>query len=351
MADEGRTCRLQYGKQKYMKTGYRIYFTAAALLLAALFVADLMTGSAGIWPKDVLTALAGKHTDSQTALIVNSIRLPKALTALLAGTAVSLSGLLMQTLFRNPLAGPFVLGISSGASLGAALCVLGLSSGIAASALPFAETLGVAGAAWTGAAAVLGIVMAASRKIGDNTVILILGMMLGAGIDAVVQILQYLSDEQALKSYIVWTMGSLGNIAGAGLWLLAAAVIAGTAVTAVLCKPLNLLLTGEDCAASAGTDVRKVRALVFMATTLMSGTVTAFCGPLGFLGLAVPHLARIFTGNSDHRVLIPATILCGGAAMLLCDIVSKSFAVPVNAVASLIGIPVIIRVVLRSRRA
>ncbi len=333
-----------------MRQDYRIYFTAASILLVLLFVADLLTGSAGIGPGDVWMALTGGDTEEGTRIIVNNIRLPKALTAMLAGIAVSLGGLLMQTLFRNPLAGPFVLGISSGASLGAALCVLGISSGIISSALPLAGTAGVAGAAWAGAAAVLGIVMAASRKIGDNTVILILGMMLGAGIDAVIQILQYLSDEQALKSYIIWTMGALGNVSGTRLWLLAGAVMAGTAATAALCKPLNLLLSGEDYAASAGTDVRQVRNIVFIATTLMAGTVTAFCGPLGFIGLAVPHLARLFTGNSDHRVLIPATVLAGGSVMLACDIAAKAAAIPVNAVASLTGIPVVIWVVIRSRR-
>ena len=174
-------------------------------------------------------ALCGLSADKQTALIINGIRLPKAVTALLAGISVSVSGLLMQTLFRNPLAGPYVLGISSGASLGAAVCVLGVSSGILRQTGSVLETAGLAGAAWLGAAAVLLLISAASRKIGDNTVILILGMMLGAGIDAVVQILQFLSDEQSLKSYIVWTMGSLGQVTGLRLAILGCAAAVGTA--------------------------------------------------------------------------------------------------------------------------
>ena len=214
----------------------------------------------------------------------------------------------------------------------------------------FVFGMGIAGAAWAGAAIVLAVIMAASRKIGDNTVLLVLGMMLGAGIDSVVMILQYLSDEQALKSYIVWTMGALGNISGARLWIMAGTVLAGAAVAGALCKPLNLLLTGENYAASAGTDVRQTRSLVFAATVLLAGTVTAFCGPLGFIGLAVPHLARLFTGTADHRILVPGTALYGSCIMLACDIAAKSAALPVNAVTSLAGIPVVIWIVLGNRR-
>ena len=333
-----------------MKRNFRLHFIAAAILLLILFAADLLTGSAGIAPGEVWDILSGSPADTNSSLIIWNIRLPKALTAMIAGAAVSLSGLLMQTLFMNPLAGPYVLGISSGASLGAALCVLGVSSGMTAGMAPQLENLGIAGAAWAGAAIVLAVIMAASRKIGDNTVLLVLGMMLGAGIDSVVLILQYLSDEQALKSYIVWTMGSLGNISGARLWIMAGTVLAGAAVAGALCKPLNLLLTGENYAASAGTDVRQTRSFVFAATVLLAGTVTAFCGPLGFIGLAVPHLARLFTGTADHRILVPGTALYGSCIMLACDIAAKSAALPVNAVTSLAGIPVVIWIVLGNRR-
>ena len=320
------------------------------ILLIALFAADLLTGSADIAPAEVWNALCGLSADKQTALIINGIRLPKAVTALLAGISVSVSGLLMQTLFRNPLAGPYVLGISSGASLGAAVCVLGTSASAALAGSQVLMSLGTAGAAWLGAAAVLGIIAMAGRRIGDITVILILGMMLGAGIDAVVQILQFLSDEQALKSYIVWTMGSMGSVSGPELWILAAATAAGTAVTAVSCKSLNLLLLGEGYAASMGADIGRIRSLIFLAVVLLAGTVTAFCGPVGFLGLAVPHVARLAAGNADHRVLIPATLLCGGALMMSCDIIARLAAVPINAIASLVGIPVIIWIILRNHR-
>lgn len=319
-------------------------------MLAGLFMAEMLTGSAGIRASEVWTALTGGEISSQTKLIVTEIRLPKAVTAMLSGMAISVSGLLMQTLFRNPLAGPYVLGISSGASLGAALCVLGTSASATLAGSRILMSLGTAGAAWLGAAAVLAIIAMASRKAGDITVILILGMMLGAGIDAAVQILQFVSDEQALKSYIVWTMGSMGNVSGQELWILALAVIAGLGITMVSCKPLNLLLLGEHYAASMGADIRRTRALVFLAIVLLAGTVTAFCGPVGFLGLAVPHLARLAAGNADHKVLIPATLLCGGALMMSCDIIARLAAIPINAVTSLAGIPVVIWVIFRRRK-
>ena len=326
----------------------RMIWWAGCILLAGLFTADLMTGSASVSPAEVCKALFGGDAGEQTRLIVTEIRLPKALTAILAGIAVSVSGLLMQTLFRNPLAGPYVLGISSGASLGAALCVLSASSAmfIDDSVL---GTLGLAGAAWLGAAAILAVIAAATRKIGDITVVLILGIMLGACLDAVVQILQFLSDEQSLKSYIVWTMGSLGNVSGCRLGLFGAASVFGLLMAVCSVKSLNLMLFGEEYAVSAGADVRKTRISVFIATVLLAGTATAFCGPLGFVGLAVPHIAKIVTGSADHRVLIPATVLCGGILMSACNIVAKLSAVPINAITSLVGIPVVVWVLFHHR--
>lgn len=333
-----------------MKRRNKIMWAAGVLLLAGLFVADMTTGSTGISAAEVWKALTGGDIPAQTGIIVKEIRLPAAITAILAGIAVSVSGLLMQTLFRNPLAGPYVLGVSSGASLGAAICVLGISAAAPVPGSQLLSGIGTAGAAWAGAAAVLAVISAASRKIGDITAILIIGMMLGAGIDATVQILQFMSEEQALKAYVVWTMGSLGNVTDNGLLILAIAVTAGTALAAAACKPLNLLLLGESYAVSMGADIKRTRRLVFITIILLAGTVTAFCGPLGFIGLAVPHIARLITGNADHRVLIPATILCGAILMSACSIVAEWAVIPVNAVTSLAGIPVIIYVVLNSRK-
>ena len=326
-----------------MKPG--ILWTCGVFLLAALFAADIMTGSAGIPPGEVWKVLSGGGAEEQTRLIVTGIRLPKALTALLAGAAVSVSGLLMQTLFRNPLAGPYVLGISSGASLGAAVFVLGASSS-AIIGESFIASIGLAGAAWAGAAGILAIIAVVSRKIKDIMIILILGMMIGSGIDAVVQILQFLSDEMSLKSYVIWTMGSLGNVTDLQLVFLGAATAAGIFLSAISVKPLNLLALGETYAVTMGLDIKKSRNTIFLATVLLSGTVTAFCGPLGFIGLAVPHLTRFIAKTADHRVLLPGTMICGASLMLLCDIISKTAAMPVNAITSLLGIPVIIWVVI-----
>lgn len=326
-----------------------LYWGAAAAAMVLLFVADLLVGSTHIPATDVWKALSGKEVSGLTSTIVVDIRLSKALTALFSGIAVSVSGLLMQTLFRNPLAGPYVLGVSSGASLGAAAFVLGFGPAtlLGESAL---SSLGIAGAAWTGSAAILILIAFASRKIKDIMVILILGMMLGSGIDAVVQIMQYLSDESSLKSYVIWTMGSLGNVNGLQLGILAACTAAGLVISTACVKPLNLLMLGEHYASTSGLDIGRTRNLIFLATILLSGTVTAFCGPLGFLGLAVPHLTRFIVRDADHRALLPGTVLCGGSLMLVCDIISKSTALPVNAITSLMGIPVIIWVVTKNRK-
>jgi iron complex transport system permease protein len=268
--------------------------------------------------------------------------------ALLAGAALAVSGLQMQTLFRNPLAGPYVLGVSSGASLGVAMFLLGAPLlGIAAS--PTLQLLGTAGAAWVGSGLILMAIMVLSRRIKDIMVILILGMMIGSAIGAVVEILQYLSDENALKSFVVWTMGSLGDVTAAQLRLVVPAVVVGLLLAVALIKPLNLLLLGENYARTMGLNITRSRRMIFASTTLLAGTVTAFCGPIGFVGLAVPHLARMIFASADHRVLIPASMMTGAVVMLLCDIVSKSLALPINTVTALVGVPIVIFVVIRNR--
>lgn len=257
----------------------------------------------------------------------------------MAGAALTVSGLQMQTLFRNPLAGPYVLGISSGASLGVALVVL---AGIGSS-------LGIAGAAWIGAAAVLIVIAAVGQRIKDIMVILILGMMFSSGVSAVVQILQYISREDALKTFVIWTMGSLGDVTAGQLLVLVPAVAAGLVLAVITIKPLNLLLFGEEYARTMGLNIRRSRALIFLSTTLLAGTVTAFCGPIGFIGLAMPHVTRLLFRNSDHRVLVPATMLTGASVLLVCDLVSKLFVLPINAITALLGIPIVVWVVLRNK--
>lgn len=314
-------------------------FIMLSALTAVLFCVDLSVGAVSIPVADVWAALTGGDCPDATTFIVRNIRLIKAVVALLTGAALSVSGLQMQTLFRNPLAGPYVLGISSGASLGVALVVLaGMSSSV-----------GIAGAAWVGAAAVLIVIASVGHRIKDIMVILILGMMFSSGVGAVVQILQYLSEEESLKAFVIWTMGSLGDVTGTQLAVLAPAVVVGLILAVATIKPLNLLLFGEEYAVTMGLNLRRSRLLLFLSTTLLAGTVTAFCGPIGFIGLAMPHVARMLMRDSDHRVLIPATALAGGAVLLLCDIISKLFTLPINAITALLGIPVVVWVVLRNK--
>ena len=325
-----------------------ILFTVLSLLTAALFTADLLVGSVAVALRDIWAALTGGSCDPAVRDIILKIRLLKAVTALFAGAALAASGLQMQTLFRNPLAGPYVLGISSGAGLGVALFLLGAPL-LGVSAHSFVQSLGIAGAAWLGAALVLLIVMAVSRRIKDIMVILILGMMFGSGVSSVVEILQYLSSEAALKSFVIWTMGSLGDVTGGNLALMLPVITAGLVLSVAVIKPLNLLLLGENYARTMGLNVQRTRTLLFLSTVLLAGTVTAFCGPVGFIGLAVPHLARMLLASADHRLLMPASMLSGAALLLVCDLISKSLALPINTVTALMGIPVVIVVVVRNR--
>lgn len=323
-------------------------FLLLALLLLVLFALDLVVGSVAIPLGEVWAALTGGECAESTRKIVCEIRLMKAVVAVMAGAALTVSGLQMQTLFRNPLAGPYVLGISSGASLGVALFILG------APLLGFANhatlsTLGMAGAAWIGGASILALIAALSHRIKDIMVILILGMMFSSGVSAVVQILQYLSNEEALKSFVIWTMGSLGDVTTPQLRLMIPAVAAGLLCAVAVIKPLNLLLLGEHYARTMGLNVRRSRLLILLSTTLLAGTVTAFCGPIGFIGLAMPHVARLLLRDADHRLLVPASALVGAVVLLACDVVSKCWTLPINTITALLGIPIVVWVVVKNK--
>ena len=322
-----------------MRSRSVLLFTALAALTLFLFLLDLAVGAVAVPLGDVWAALTGGDCPRATAKIILNIRLIKAVVALLAGAALSVSGLQMQTLFRNPLAGPYVLGISSGASLGVALVVL---AGVGSS-------IGIAGVAWLGAAIVLVVIAAVGHRIKDIMVILILGMMFSSGIGAVVQILQYVANDESLKMFVIWTMGSLGDVTFNQLAVLIPSIIAGLLLAVITIKPLNLLLFGEEYAVTMGLNVRRSRGLLFLSTTLLAGTVTAFCGPIGFIGLAMPHVTRMLFRNSDHRVLVPGTVLSGASVLLLCDLVSKLFTLPINAITALLGIPIVVWVVLRNK--
>ena len=329
-------------------TRNRLLFIALALVCVALFVLDLTLGSTDIAWGDVWAALTGGEVDGVVRDIVLKIRLTKAVVAVAAGAALAASGLAMQTLFRNPLAGPYVLGVSSGASLGVALFLLGAPLlGVAGGSMM--QTVGLAGAAWIGSALILTMVLAVCRRIKDIMVILILGMMFSSAVDSIVQILQYLSNESALKAFVVWTMGSLGDVTGRELALMLPVVVVGLVLSVAAIKPLNLLLLGENYARTMGLNVRRSRVLILSATVLLAGTVTAFCGPIGFIGLAVPHVARMVFASADHRTLVPASMLIGAVVMLLCDVVSKQLGFPVNTITALLGIPIVVLVVVRKK--
>ena len=337
-----------------MKDRTILCFILLSLLLVILFVASLLLGSVSLQVKEVLGVILGQEVDPQTRILVTHFRLPKAITALVVGAALSASGLQMQTLFRNPLAGPYVLGISSGASLGVSLFLLGaplLGVSVASETL---RNIGVVGSAWIGAALILAVIMAVSVRLKDIMAILILGMMFGSAASAIVQILQYLSPDSALKSFVVWTMGSLSGVSLQQLGLMSGIVVAGLALSIFLIKPLNLLLLGENYARTMGLNIRWIRFLLFASTTLLAGTVTAFCGPIGFIGIAVPHVARMLTGNADHRVLMPASMLMGSVTMLLCDIIAQlpghEMVLPVTTITALLGIPIIVLVIVRNRK-
>jgi iron complex transport system permease protein len=329
-----------------------LIFSGLALLVVIFIILDVFFGSVSIKASDVFKALFTVSHNSYETIILK-FRIPKAITALIVGIALSLSGLQMQTVFRNPMAGPYVLGISSGASLGVAFVILGFSSNISPDSLNGLGNWILVVASWAGAAAVMLLIMIISSRIKDIMTILILGIMLSSGISAIVTIMQYFSNETMLKAYVLWTMGSLGNLTSNQLDVLLISVSAGIIVSFFSSKMLNALLLGENYAGSIGLNIRFARSVIFVSTSILAGSVTAFCGPIGFIGIAVPHIVRILFKTSDHRILIPGTILTGGAAMLMSDIISQlpgsENVLPVNAVTSLIGIPVVIWVILGRR--
>ncbi|MCK5137081.1 MAG: iron ABC transporter permease [Bacteroidales bacterium] len=320
------------------------------LLLVVLVVLDIRFGSVRITLVDMVRHLAGSDTLSEQQLIIlKKFRLPRLAAALLVGAALPVCGLQMQTLFRNPLAGPYVLGISSGASFGAAIVVLG------AGATGLVATWSLAVAAWLGAGMVMILLLFVSFRIKDVMTILILGIMFSSGLTAIISIMQYFSQATALKSFVIWSMGSLGNVTGSQLLIMACAILPLLAGTLGYAKVLNGLMLGEEYAVTMGIRIQRMRIIIFATTSILAGTITAFCGPIGFIGIAVPHIARFLFGKSDHRILLPATILTGMVVLVLSDIVSQlpgtERVLPINAVTSLIGIPVVIWLVIMNRKA
>jgi iron complex transport system permease protein len=324
-----------------------------ALALVGAFLLNLALGSVRIPLGDVAAVLTGGESAKPSwAYIILEFRLPKALTAVLAGAALAVSGLQMQTLFRNPLADPYILGINAGASLGVALVVLATGA-----ATGFLSNVGLLGdlsliaAAIAGASLVTGLVIVAARWLRHAMTLLILGLMLGYATGAVVSILIYFSVPEQIQAYISWTFGSFGGVTGRQLAILAPVIGGGLLLAWLLTKPLNALLLGEAYARSMGANVRRVRFWLIAGTSVLAGAVTAFCGPIAFLGVAIPHLCRALLRTSDHRMLAPATMLMGGLAALLADLVAgvpgSQTVLPLNAVTALLGAPVVVWIVLR----
>ncbi len=312
----------------------------------------MVVGSVELSLEEVWNALTGSSEGSVRRVVLN-FRLTKSLTAILVGAALAAAGLQMQTLFRNPLAGPYVLGVSSGAGLGVALLTMGLPL-MGGTLSGFWLDVGVIGAAWIGAAALLLVVLAFASRVKDIMVVLVLGMMLGGAASAVVEVLQYVSSEGAVKSFVVWTLGSLGGVTTDGLAIMTPIILVGLVLSVAMIKPLNMLLLGENYARTMGLNVHRTRNLLFIATVLLAGTATAFCGPIGFIGLAVPHLARITFSSADHRTLMPASMLWGAVVLLACDITSNviggAMTLPINTITALVGIPLVVLIVLRNKR-
>lgn len=320
-----------------------------AVLIPFLFLLSLFLGSADIPFADVLAVLTGRDADATWRYIIIYSRLPQALTALLAGGALSASGLLLQTAFRNPLAAPDIFGVTSGASLAVALVVL-------APGFVLSGTLGYltsVGAAFVGATAVTALIWAFSRKVRSSVILIIIGIMVGYLCSSAITLLNAFATEEGVRSFVVWGMGDFSNVGMDEMPLFAGITIAATAATLFLVKPLNALLLGPQYAESLGVNVRRVRNVLLGLTGLLTAVVTAFCGPVAFIALAVPHIARLAIRTSDHRRLLPATILTGSAIALLCNVVtslpSDGTVLPLNAVTPLIGAPVIIYVIMRRR--
>lgn len=334
---------------------FRLQFIVLFITLIAAFLINLSMGSVSIPLGEIISVFIGNGASKQTwQYILLDYRLPKALTAMLAGGGLAVSGLLMQTLFRNPLAGPFVLGLSSGASLGVAILILGASAfgGYFGTMLLSQWSLVLASA--LGSFLVLLAVLAVTFRIKDTMAILIIGLMFGSVTTAVVSVLSYFSNAEQLQQYIFWSFGSLGNQSWQGVSILAFCFLAGLALSIFSCKSLNALLLGENYAKSMGLHIKRTTFIIIVATSILAGSITAFVGPIAFVGLAVPHLVRQFYKTSNHFILLPAVLLCGSLLLLICDTVAQlpfsEFTLPINAITSLIGAPVVIWLLVRKRK-
>jgi len=336
-------------------TSYSLKFILFGLLLILFILINISLGSVDIPFKSILQTLTGNGTTKESwQYIILQYRLPKAVTAILVGSGLSICGLLMQTLFRNPLAGPFVLGISSGASLGVAILVLGISA-FSGSLVGLAfSNIGLALAASIGALLVLSAVLLAAKKIKNTMSILIIGLMFGSFTAAIISVLAYFSSAEQLQQYVFWTFGSLGNLGWDEILILSILYIIGMGLLLTIIKPLNSLLLGENYAVSLGVNLKRTRNVTLVITGLLTGVITAFSGPIAFIGLAVPHLTKLLIKTSDHKILVPAVIIIGAIVMLISDTIAQlpnsEYTLPINAVTSLFGAPIVIWLLVRKRK-
>lgn len=323
-------------------------------ILLFCFVLNISLGSVSIPLNSIFESLFGTTGNTNWQIIINDFRLPKAITAILVGSGLGISGLLMQTLFRNPLAGPFVLGITSGASLGVALVILGsgLFGGLFATALISKWSIVIA--ASLGSFLVLLAVLAVSSKVRDTMAILIIGLMFGSITAAVVSVLSYFSSAEQLQQYVFWGFGSLSNLSWEELLIFFGIYGVGILLSIASIKGLNSLLLGDNYAKSLGLNLKQSRFIIILATSLIAGTVTAFAGPIAFIGLAIPHLTRQIFKTTNHKILLPAVFLFGAIVMLICDSIAQvpmsDYTLPINAITALVGAPVVIWLLVRQRK-
>lgn len=341
-------------KSKANPTGIFILLGVLLLLVVAL---NLSLGSVRIPMRDIIRVLTGQPgVKDSWVFIIQSYRLPKIITAILAGMALSAAGLQMQTMFRNPLADPFILGINSGASLGVAIAIMGagLAGGLFIPMLNIAGDLGLVAAASLGAGIVMGLILLVGQRVNNPTTLLILGLMFGHATSALVSLLIYFSAPEKVKAYSIWSFGAFNGVTWNQLQVLLPVILVALGILAFLPKGLNALLLGEDYAKTMGLNVSRLRLLVLISASVLSGAITAFCGPIGFIGVAVPHIARNLFKTSNHKQLIPAVILIGAIVAVTADLFAQmpgsQFVLPINVVTSLFGAPFVLWIVLKRKR-
>lgn len=330
-----------------MKNKNKIFIVLLCFLLALSLLLNLSLGQVFIPFKEILKSIfMGGSNNSTWDYIILNFRIPKAITAVLVGIGLSISGLLMQTLFRNPLAGPYVLGLSSGSSLGVAFILLGSSFlPVSVNGL-FASNFSIILASCMGSLVVLGFILMAIKKLRDTSMVLIVGLMFSSFSGAIINVLSYFSNAEQLQKYTFWSMGSIGNLTLSQLVILGICVFIGLVISMLSIKSLDAMLLGENYAKSIGVNISKSRLWIIIATAIFAGSITAFAGPIAFVGLAVPHIAKLILQTSSHKTVFVATLLLGAIIMLLCDLISQmpgaNFTLPINAVTSMIGAPMVI---------